>query len=153
MFPSACSFIVCCFPLSFTTCFGLHGHLQVCRIFYFDMLEGFYFAAFTVFCSLGYTLYISICVFSLTLEKKEKHQWLQAFQSYVCLVPSITESCTDWRHRNLRTLCHVTPQLKWTVHVPKCKWIYVCMYDLAQRKLSGCCFDTDLRKRYLGSDW
>jgi hypothetical protein len=25
-------FIVCWFPLSFTTCFGLHGHLQVCRI-------------------------------------------------------------------------------------------------------------------------
>jgi hypothetical protein len=32
MFPSACSFIVCWFPLSFTTCFGLHGHLQACRI-------------------------------------------------------------------------------------------------------------------------
>jgi hypothetical protein len=28
MFPSACSFVV----LVFTTCFGLHGHLQVCRI-------------------------------------------------------------------------------------------------------------------------
>jgi hypothetical protein len=25
--------------------FGLHGHLQVCRIFYFHMLEGFCFAA------------------------------------------------------------------------------------------------------------
>jgi hypothetical protein len=33
MSPSACCFIVCWFPLSFTTCFGLHGHLQVCRIF------------------------------------------------------------------------------------------------------------------------
>jgi hypothetical protein len=32
MFPSARSFIVCSFPLSFTTRFGLHGHLQVCRI-------------------------------------------------------------------------------------------------------------------------
>jgi hypothetical protein len=32
MFPSACSFIVFCFPLSFTTC--LHGHLQLCRIFH-----------------------------------------------------------------------------------------------------------------------
>jgi hypothetical protein len=32
MFPSACSFVVCWFPLSFTTCFALHGHLQVCRI-------------------------------------------------------------------------------------------------------------------------
>jgi hypothetical protein len=30
----------------FTTCFGLHGHLQECRIFYFHMLEGFCFAAF-----------------------------------------------------------------------------------------------------------
>jgi hypothetical protein len=34
MFPSACSFIVFWFSLSFTTCFGLHGHLQVCRIFH-----------------------------------------------------------------------------------------------------------------------
>jgi hypothetical protein len=34
MFPSACSFIVCWSPLSFTTCFGLHGHLQACRILY-----------------------------------------------------------------------------------------------------------------------
>jgi hypothetical protein len=32
MFLSACSFLVCWFPLSFTTCFGLYGHLQVCRI-------------------------------------------------------------------------------------------------------------------------
>jgi hypothetical protein len=31
--PSVCSFIVFWFPLSFTTCFGLHGHLHVCRIF------------------------------------------------------------------------------------------------------------------------
>jgi hypothetical protein len=46
MFQSACSFIVCWFSLSFTTCFGLHGHLQVCRIFYFHMFEGFCFAAF-----------------------------------------------------------------------------------------------------------
>jgi hypothetical protein len=27
------------------------------------------------------------------------------------------------------------------------------MYVPAQHKLSGCCFDTDLRKRYRGSDW
>jgi hypothetical protein len=32
MFPSACSFIACWFPLSFTTWFALHGHLQVFRI-------------------------------------------------------------------------------------------------------------------------
>jgi hypothetical protein len=32
MSASSCSFIVCRFPVSFTTCFGLHGHLQVCRI-------------------------------------------------------------------------------------------------------------------------
>jgi hypothetical protein len=33
MFPSACTFIVCWFPLAFTTCFGLHGHLQGRRIY------------------------------------------------------------------------------------------------------------------------
>jgi hypothetical protein len=26
----------------FTTCFGLHGHLRLCRIFYFHIFEGFY---------------------------------------------------------------------------------------------------------------
>jgi hypothetical protein len=42
MFPCACCFIVCWFPLSFTTCFDLHGHLQVCRIlyiYYFDIFK------------------------------------------------------------------------------------------------------------------
>jgi hypothetical protein len=38
--------LLCRFSLSFTTCFGLHGHLQVCSIFYFHMLGGFCFAAF-----------------------------------------------------------------------------------------------------------
>jgi hypothetical protein len=49
----------------FTTCFGLYGHLQVYRIFYFHMLEGFCFAAFFAFFSRGHTLRVSICVFSL----------------------------------------------------------------------------------------
>jgi hypothetical protein len=35
---SACSFIVYWFPLSFTTCFGLHGHLQECRILWSRIL-------------------------------------------------------------------------------------------------------------------
>jgi hypothetical protein len=34
MSPSACRYILCWFPLSFTTCFGLHGHLQVCKNFH-----------------------------------------------------------------------------------------------------------------------
>jgi hypothetical protein len=34
MLPSACSFIA--LSLSYTTCFGLHGHLQVCSIFLFS---------------------------------------------------------------------------------------------------------------------
>jgi hypothetical protein len=42
--------LLCWFSLSFNTCFGPHGHLQVCRIFYFHMLEGFCFAAFLVRC-------------------------------------------------------------------------------------------------------
>jgi hypothetical protein len=32
VFPSACAALLCSFSMSFTTCFGLHGHLQVCRI-------------------------------------------------------------------------------------------------------------------------
>jgi hypothetical protein len=61
IFSSACSFIVL---VSLTACFGLHGHLQVCRIFYFRMLEGFCFAAFfCLFFSRGHTLHVSVCVF------------------------------------------------------------------------------------------
>jgi hypothetical protein len=49
------------FSLSFATCFGLHGHLQVCRIFYFHMPEGFCFAAFLVHClSLHVSAYMAI---------------------------------------------------------------------------------------------
>jgi hypothetical protein len=43
---SVCVQLYCVGFHCFTTRFGLHGHLQVCRIFYFHMLEGFSFAAF-----------------------------------------------------------------------------------------------------------
>jgi hypothetical protein len=33
--------------LFYTTCFGLYGHLQVCRMFYFRIPEGICFADFT----------------------------------------------------------------------------------------------------------
>jgi hypothetical protein len=67
MFPSACRFIVCWFPLSFTTCFGLHDHLQVSKIlhiFIFICLRillrcFFWFAAFF------YVVTFSICVLFL----------------------------------------------------------------------------------------
>jgi hypothetical protein len=63
---SVCSAQLCWFSLSFTTCFGLRGHLQVCRIFYFHILEGFCLAAFFLpFFSRGHTLHDSICVFSV----------------------------------------------------------------------------------------
>jgi hypothetical protein len=79
-FPSACSFIVCWFPLSFTTCFGLHGHLHVCRIlhtFIFICLRillrcFFSLSIFTwshsacfpfVFCSCAIFLRVFFCVF------------------------------------------------------------------------------------------
>jgi hypothetical protein len=43
--------LLCWFSLSFTTSFGLHGYLQVCRIYiyiyiYIYLLEGFCFSAF-----------------------------------------------------------------------------------------------------------
>jgi hypothetical protein len=60
MSPSACSFIVCWFPLSFTTCFSLHGHLQVCRIFH--MLKGFCLDAFLVRCLSLHV--VTLCMFS-----------------------------------------------------------------------------------------
>jgi hypothetical protein len=60
MFPSACSFIVFWFSLSFTTCFGLHGHLHVCRILFICLKDSakllFCFAAF--FFSRIHTLHV-----------------------------------------------------------------------------------------------
>jgi hypothetical protein len=43
---SVCVQLYCIGFHCFTTYFGLHGYLQVCRIFYFHMLEGFCFTAF-----------------------------------------------------------------------------------------------------------
>jgi hypothetical protein len=51
--------LLCWFSLSSTTRFGLHGHLQVWRIFYFHMLEGFWFAAF--FCLFSHV--VTLCIF------------------------------------------------------------------------------------------
>jgi hypothetical protein len=48
--------------LSFTTCLGLNGHLQVCRIFYFHIPEGFCFAAFLVRCL---TYVVTLVMFSI----------------------------------------------------------------------------------------
>jgi hypothetical protein len=53
MFPSACSFIVCWFPLYFATCFGIHGHLQVRRIYIY-----IYIYIYTM----GFAGYVSVCV-------------------------------------------------------------------------------------------
>jgi hypothetical protein len=69
MFPSACSFISCWFSLSFTTCFGLHGHLQVCRILHIfkDSASLLFFtwshsACFPfVFCSCAVFLRVFLC--------------------------------------------------------------------------------------------
>jgi hypothetical protein len=54
--------LLCWSSLSFTICFGLHDHLQVCRIFYFHVHKGFCFAAFFLpLFSRGHTLHVFIC--------------------------------------------------------------------------------------------
>jgi hypothetical protein len=63
---SACVQLYCVGFYCFTTCFGLHGHLQVCSILYIHMLEGFCFADFFLcLFSRGHTLHVSICVLFL----------------------------------------------------------------------------------------
>jgi hypothetical protein len=70
--------LLCWFSRSFATCFGLHGHLQVCRIFYFHMLEGFCFAAsfslffFTWSHSVCFHLCFSFVIFVVSLQA-DKH--------------------------------------------------------------------------------
>jgi hypothetical protein len=61
----------------FNTCFGLHSHLQVCRIFYFILLEGFCFAAF--FFYLFFTCLHSACF----------HLFLCCFPSLFLLIPCL----------------------------------------------------------------
>jgi hypothetical protein len=84
--------LLCWFSVSFTTCFGLHGHLHVCRIFYFHMLEGFCFA---VFFSRGHTLHVSICDSFLCFPS------LLLLFPCVCvclLVSRQMETCRAWPH-------------------------------------------------------
>jgi hypothetical protein len=57
--------LLCWISLSFTTSFGLHGHIHECNIFYIHFLAGFCFAAFL---SHGHTLDVSICVFPVLLS-------------------------------------------------------------------------------------
>jgi hypothetical protein len=69
----------------FTTCFDLHGHQQVCRIFYFHMLEGFCFAAFfAFFFAWSYSACFYLCFFLcfpslfLLFPWGKKHKWKYA---------------------------------------------------------------------------
>jgi hypothetical protein len=93
----------CCFLASI--CFGLHGHLQVCRIFHFHMLEGFCFAAFLftwshsvcfpfVFCScvvfLRYSCCFLACVFVCLI-----YLCCLSVQCSRMLKYSITELCAE----------------------------------------------------------
>jgi hypothetical protein len=71
MLPSACSFIVdvslsyVWLSLFYTTCFGLHGHLQVCICFTFIFLKESASLFLLHFLARGCTLHVSICVFLL----------------------------------------------------------------------------------------
>jgi hypothetical protein len=65
MFPSACSFIVFWFSLSYTICFSLHGHVQVCRIlhiFLFICLKDSAFSSFIRIESIVIAGYVSVCI-------------------------------------------------------------------------------------------
>jgi hypothetical protein len=56
-------------PLSFATRFGLHGHLQVFRIFYINLLEEFCFAAFFyLFSTWSHSACFHLCFSSVFLR-------------------------------------------------------------------------------------
>jgi hypothetical protein len=65
MSPSACSFIVCWFPPSFTTCFGLHGHLQVCMILHIFIFICLRILLRCFFGSLPFLHVVTLCMFSI----------------------------------------------------------------------------------------
>jgi hypothetical protein len=101
MLPSACSFIVdvslsyVYLSLFYSTCFGLHGHLQVCMMFYFYTPEGICFAAFLALsCTwLHYIhthtiyiyIYISIYIYTIVLVSSifNLHGHWMGFTGYV----------------------------------------------------------------------
>jgi hypothetical protein len=51
-----------------TTCFGLHGHLQECMIFYFLFLKESASLLLLPFLARGYTMHVLICVFSVVFS-------------------------------------------------------------------------------------
>jgi hypothetical protein len=79
--------LLCRFSLSFTTCFGLHGHLQVCKIFYFHMLEGFCLAAF--FLPFFFHM-VTLCMFSICVL------FLYCFPSLFLLFPCVCLSACSF---------------------------------------------------------
>jgi hypothetical protein len=71
---SVCVQLYCVgFPLSFTTCFGLHGHLQVCdsSIFIFIYLR-ILLRWFLVCCPFFYV--VTLCVFSICVLSCAQHR-------------------------------------------------------------------------------
>jgi hypothetical protein len=114
---------VLCFHC-FTTCFGLHGHLQVCRIFYFLMLEGLCFAVFShvvTFCtfpvlfssvisvvSLRVCLSVSsvfvVCLFCLCNDWNRP----KAIKSLESLIPEGDAQCQVFAASNQDSACQAT---------------------------------------------
>jgi hypothetical protein len=148
MFPSACSFIVCWFSLSFTTCFGLHGHLQVwaiLHIFIFICLNDSaslpfftysHFACFPiVFCScavlLRYFCCFLACVFVCLLflcclfvlsDRTDKHTCKETNKM-------TKENSTGTKHK--WKICRVWPCEKEHIflksNTPKLARLFICL--------------------------
>jgi hypothetical protein len=57
--------LLCWFPLSFTTCFGLHGHLQVCRIHRIFIFKCLRILLRCFFSLLPFFYVVTLCTFSI----------------------------------------------------------------------------------------
>jgi hypothetical protein len=107
MLPCDFSFIV----LTFTTCFGLHGHLEVCRIFLFSYVWRILLRCFFALVSRGHTLHVSICAFPVLFSFVNFVSclcvWLLAFSLlFVCSVPNTIKLHADG---------NITCKIHWTI--------------------------------------
>jgi hypothetical protein len=97
--------LLCWFPLSFTTCFGLHGHLQVCMSFIVLVSTVFHYVSAII-------LYFNILLHCIV-------QW--GFAGYVSICLQLY--CVGFHGLSLHASVYMA--------IFKCVWALLCWFPLS----------------------
>jgi hypothetical protein len=93
-----------------TTCFGLHGHLQVCKIFYFLVLKESASLLFCCLCCMLYYAVSNLCLFFVAFS---------LIFIFMCACKTIYKKAARRRQLNLKS--QETLSLTWTqIAMPWC---------------------------------